>query len=106
MIRSLVREPLGLFLDHHQPLVHSSHLLVKSLLLPSRSDEHITNLRWTLLVKNIPGDDLGQTVVMDKPIPILLVVDVKLGILPVVDNSAILSAAVIFGNNFTPLFPE
>lgn len=43
---------------------------------------------------------------MDKPIPILLVVDVKLGILPVVDNSAILSAAVIFGNNFTPLFPE
>lgn len=53
----------------------------------------------------IPGDDLGQTVVVDKPVAILFVVDVKLGIFPIIDDSAILSAAVIFSNNFTPLFP-
>ena len=55
---------------------------------------------------SIPGDDLGQTVVVDEAIPVLLVVDVKLGVLPVIDDSAILSATVIFGNNFTPLFPK
>ena len=53
----------------------------------------------------IPGDDLRQTVVVDKPVTILFVVDVKLGIFPIVDDSSILSAAVIFSNNFTPLFP-
>ena len=44
--------------------------------------------------------------VVDKPIPVLLVVDVKLRIFPVIDDSAILSATVIFGNNFTPFFPK
>ena len=97
-------------MDHHQPLVHSAHLLVKRFLLPSRS---VTTLnivgaiycQSSRLFLVIPGDNLGQTVVVDKPVAILLVVDVKLGILPVVDDSAILSAAVIFSNNLTPLFP-
>ena len=44
--------------------------------------------------------------VVDKPIAVLLVVDVKLRIFPVIDDSAILSATVIFGNNFTPFFPK
>ena len=110
VIRSLVWEPLSFFMDHHQPLVHSAHLLVKRFLLPSRS---VTTLnivgaiycQSSRLFLVIPGDNLGQTVVVDKPVAILLVVDVKLGILPVVDDSAILSAAVIFSNNLTPLFP-
>ena len=109
VIRSLVWEPLSFFMDHHQPLVHSSHLLVKSLLLPSRSVR--LNIVGAIYCQSsrlflvIPGDNLRQTMVVDKPVAILLVVDVKLGILPVVDDSAILSAAVIFSNNLTPLFP-
>ena len=44
--------------------------------------------------------------IVDEPVPVLLVVDVELRILPVIDDSAILPPAVIFGNNVSSLLSE
>ena len=56
MIGGLVREPLGPLMHHHQPLVHSPHLLVQGLLLPGRSDNDSVN------DDNIDNDLTGETV--------------------------------------------
>ena len=43
VIGGLVREPLCPLMHHHQPLVHSPHLLVQGFLLPGRSDNDSVN---------------------------------------------------------------
>ena len=62
MIGGLVREPLGPLMHHHQPLVHSPHLLVQGLLLPGRSDNDSVNDDNDVNGDDIDNDLTGETV--------------------------------------------
>ena len=85
----LVWEPLVLLLDHDKPLLHPAHLLVQGPLLP-----------------RCPGGHLRQPVVVDEAVPVLPVVHLELGVLPVINNCSIFTTSVILLNYCLPLFPE
>ena len=89
MVGGFVWEPFVLLIDHHQPLVHTTHLLVQSFLFPGGS-----------------CDNLWQSLIMNEPVSVLLVVNFKLWIFPVINDSSFFTALVILFNNLFSLLPE
>ena len=81
-------EPLVFLPDHHQPLLHPTHLLLQHLLLPGR-----------------PTLRLWEALVVDEAEPVLHVVDLVLGVLPLVDLRPLLPAQIIALNYAPSLLP-
>ena len=82
-------KPFVLLIDHNQPLVNPTHLFVQSLLFSGSS-----------------CDNFRESLIMDEAVSVLLMVNFKLWIFPIINDCTIFSTLVIFFNNLFPLLSE